>query len=129
MGCIKVLMTELIIYLFGFLFGLSECFYQKYQFLDLKTQRNLKWKTIRVLRATLIFSITITPKQYDPSLQDVLLSSAIYWVVFEIGTNAISLGADWFYVGVSGFDYKFGVKKWYVVFSYFLLTLVIKLFI
>ena len=122
-------MKEIVICLFGVLFALVDCYYQKYQFADTKQKRNLKWKLVRIVRMGLIFWFAYIDKYFIYTPQDVLLSSAIYWVVFEIGTNAISLGADWFYVGTSGIDLKLKDKKWIAVFGYFLLTLAIKIFI
>lgn len=122
-------MKEIVICLFGVLFALVDSFYQKYQFADTKQKRNLKWKIVRVVRMFLIYGFAFLDIYFKYTLQDMFLSSGIYWVVFEIGTNAISLGADWFYVGASGIDAKFKVKKWVIVFGYFLLTLAIKLFI
>ena len=116
------------IYIFAILLAISQCYYQRYQFNDLKWDRDIRWKYWRIVTTILTF-VTILMSQYvTTSWQDLLLTSSIYWVFFEVGTNVISLNAGWFYVGKSSFtDNKFGKNKWYLMAFYLLISTIIKL--
>lgn len=115
------------IYIFAILFAISQCYYQKYQFNDLKFQRDIRWKYWRIITSALVFLMVFISQFVTYLLVDLLLASSIYWIVFEIGTNVISLGADWLYVGRSSFtDNKIGKHKWSLMVLFLLISLLLK---
>ena len=115
------------IYIFAILLAISQCYYQRYQFNDLKWDRDIRWKYWRIVSNILIYGTIMISKFFTTTWQDLLLSISIYWIVFEIGTNIISLSAKWFYVGKSSaLDNNFGKYKWYLMALYLLISIIIK---
>lgn len=114
------------IYIFSILLALMECLYQRYQFMDLKTKRNTKWKTYRVITNGLIFLMLYINSEFR--IPDVLLAISIYWIMFELLTNKISLNTNWLYVGKSSYlDNYIGKKKWLIMALFLIISLTIKI--
>lgn len=115
------------IYIFAILLAICQCFYQRYQFNDLKWERDIRWKYWRIITTSVTFIMVFLAQFVTFLWVDLLLASAIYWIVFEVGTNVISLSADWLYVGMSSFtDNKIGKYKWYLMALFLLISLLLK---
>lgn len=105
-------------------------FYSKYQFLDLRNQRNLIWKrwgvAIRILFLVACFIEALKPSVW----QDYLLAGSINILLFELLINKIALKANWFYKGNSSvIDNNIGNTKWYIMFGLLILSILVKIFI
>ena len=117
-----------IIYIFSVVYALLLCLYQRHQFNDLKTIRDIRWKTYRVITSAFIYSSIYIATYIDITLKDLLLGGSIFWVVFELGTNVISLNSPLLYVGKSSIlDNKLDKYKWIFIFGFFVLSLIIKI--
>ena len=117
-----------LVYIFSALYPLLICLYQRHQFRDLRNIRDTRWKTYRVITSLFVYSFVYLSQYLHITWQDLLLGGAIYWVVFEIGTNAISLNSPLLYVGKSSIlDNKLDRYKWVLIFGFFVVSLTIKL--
>lgn len=115
------------IYALTALFVLAFVFYQKYQKADLilfaqKGQRNTKWKLwANVLKGCFLGLLFLLIPW-----QNVLIVTATIALVFELLTNKIGLQQSWFFVGSSSQFDKLGKRKWWLMFSFLLVTIFIK---
>ena len=117
-----------LIYIFSVVYALLLCLYQRHQFNDLKTIRDIRWKTYRVITSAFVYSSIYIATYIEITLKDLLLGGSIFWVVFELGTNVISLNSPPLYVGKSSIlDNKLDKYKWFLIFGFFVLSLIIKL--
>ena len=115
------------IYWITILFTLLFVFYQKHQLIDTrktKGQRDTTWKTYANLMKALFFGQFLIP--VDSSVYDVLLTSAICAIVFEVGYNIIAMGQKWYFYGTSSDFDKLGYWKWLVLFIYLLICVNLK---
>lgn len=115
------------IYIFAVLLAICQCYYQKYQFNDLRFDRDIRWKHWRIVTTFVTFFALFLSQFVTILWEDLLLCTSIYWIVFELGTNKISLNANWFYVGKSSFtDNKIGKYKWVLMAVFFAISLILK---
>ena len=100
------------IYAASIVFTFFFLMYQRYQFRDMKYERNTKWKFWAWCMKAEIIAISYYAHLFPPSWQDCLLSGVLMWVLFELGYNKIVLiGSNLFYVGQSSKQDN-GLKKW-----------------
>lgn len=121
-------MEKAIIYLYVFIYCIAWAYFHKYQFLDLKTVRNIRWKSWRII-ISIISVLGIYLGQFiHIDWKDVFLACSLGWWVFEIGVNVIGLNENWFYIGGSSqFDNKYKKNKWYIMMIPVIISIIIKL--
>ena len=115
------------IYITSILFTLAFVLYQKFQLQDLKSTRNVVWKTWAVVMKAIFFAAVWVAQQNHSAWQDFLLAGAICILVFEIGINVIALKQGVFYVGKSSKTDSLGKWKWIGFFIILAATIFIKL--
>lgn len=100
------------IYLLSILFTILFLLYQRYQFRDMKYNRNTTWKTYGWFMKALVIVACYVMQYFTCTWQDCLLTGVISWILFELGYNKIVLkGANLFYVGQSSVQDN-TLKKW-----------------
>lgn len=116
------------IYAASILFTFFFLMYQRYQFRDMKYERNTKWKLWAWVMKAEVISVCYFIPQFPPTWQDCLLSGVLMWVLFELGYNKIALiGANLFYIGQSSIqDNKLGKWKWVVMGVSLVTSIIIK---
>jgi hypothetical protein len=117
------------IYIITILFTLSFVMYQKYQFIDMKYMRNVKWKTWANVMKVLVFAGCYTSQLFPSLWQDYLLSAAICSLVFEFGYNKIAIKQDWFFNGASSKFDSLGKWKWIALFAFLIISITVKIFV
>jgi len=115
------------IYIYTILHVTLLCYYQQHQFNDLKGKRDTRWKGVRIGLDCLTFGCLYLAQYYHFTLQDLVFCSGIYWLLFEVLTNVISLGTDMFFVGYSSTVDEWCKRKWLAVFGWFIISLLIKI--
>lgn len=119
----------MILYIYTILHVTLLALYQRYQFNDTKEHNNDKWKAVRIALDCLTYGVMYLVQFYPFTWQDLLLCSGIYWLLFEVLTNVISLSTDWFFVGTTSKVDALWANKWYYIFGWLLLTLSVKIFL
>jgi len=118
------MINYIMVYILSILFTGAFVFYQKYQFKDLRNQRNTKWKTWANVMKGLFFLSFLVP--HKTTWQDVNLAISISALQFEFMYNKVVLKVDWFFYGNSSLFDKLKNWKWVVLFLSLILSLITK---
>lgn len=116
------------IYLLSILFTLTFVLYTKWQFSDDRGLSSGKWHPYGMLMRALAILTPFLCTLYPNVWKDYLLAGALNIVLWELLINKIALNTKWFHIGTtSALDVKFGRAKWYIYFTFLLLTIIIRL--
>lgn len=131
MGDIHLQFDKKMIYISSILFTLFFVYYSKYQFKDLRNERNIKWKSFGVGMRVLFFVACFLSQFFNSSWQDYLLAGSINIFLFEWLINVIALNApSIFWKGYSSkIDNEIGQAKWIIMVALILASITIKILI